>query len=414
MQSRLQRNEFWFVLSIPVINAIAANTTGFLPNTALNPGAIRGLIIGLFSIYFIFNRLTKSSLNSFVLFYLVYFFILVILSSNFFFSLDLYLKLFIGVMMLPIGYYYFNTPEKISLLLKSFFVALVIYIINIAISNTFKLGSSDYLDDSFYFGTGRVNITKSLLLLVFFAPLTITFKRNKLLTTLIFILGLLIALIGIKRSVLLSGFIAFVIYAYFKRNKTKLIKASIALAIFVSLILIAFPSYIDTFLARFEAREERIEVTDESLEEEARYNETFQVTNEWLNGSIKHKLIGSELFNDRYYYNTHRMLHTDYMIILNGAGIVGIVLWFLIYVLIIYKKNKYYKYLKNDNLYREMNALFYMFLSAQIIMSVSSTVYAIDIRSIFFLYWGAMISIMRTRYIELTTNRNVNNEMVYY
>lgn len=408
-----KKNQYLFVLLFPIVNALAANTTEMFPGSFLTSGSLRALIIGTFTLFFIKNNLSNYKLNLFILFYLSYFLILSLLSSNIPLSLTLYFKFFLGVIMFPIGYYYFNTKDKIGDLVKSFLIALLIYLVTILISNIFKLGSSDYLADSFYFGTGRVNITKSMLLLILLAPITLHFIKRKLIVYLIYILGLIITLIGVKRSVLLSGLSSILIYTYLNRTKTYLVRGIIYLVFGLTLTILIFPSLSDIFLKRIEARNERIYITDDSLDEEARYNEVSQVINTWQTGSIFHKAFGSELFNDRFFFKTNRILHIDYMILLNGSGIIGIILWFLIFWLIIKEKNKYYKYLKNDEFFNKMNSVFYMFLAAQMLMSISSTIYAIDIRSIIFLYWGAMIGTMKTSYFELK-NFNYNLSLRRY
>ncbi len=55
-------------------------------------------------------------------------------------------------MMLPIGYYYINSIRKLEILLRVLFVILLLHLLNIAIANIFDLGTSDYLDQTFYSG----------------------------------------------------------------------------------------------------------------------------------------------------------------------------------------------------------------------------------------------------------------------
>lgn len=395
------KNQYLFVLFIPILNSIAANTTEIFSKDLLSTGFVRALLLGVFALFFIAKKYSVNRVNIFLLIFLMYFLILSFLSSDLILSFTLYIKLFLGVIMFPIGYYYINSKDKILALMKVFLIVLVIYLINILISNILKIGTSDYLEDSFYFGTGRVNVTKAMLLLIIFTPLTLSYLNNRFLLYLIYFLGTAIAIIGIKRSVLLSGLSSLLIYSFLNRKKTYFIKGMLALTFGIIVFIIFFPSLTDIFLQRLDARNERIYVTEESLSEEARYNEVTQVIETWQKGSIKHKIFGSEFFNDRSFFKTNRILHIDYMILLNGSGILGIFLWFLTFWIIIKEKNKYYRYLKNEEFFDIMNTIFYMLLAAQLLMSISSTIYSIDIRSIIFLYWGAMIGTMRTSYLEL-------------
>jgi hypothetical protein len=166
-------------------------------------------------------------------------------------------------------------------------------------------------------------------------------------------------------------------------------------SILILVILTSFPSITNLFSSRYEARSERVEFSDSTLESEGRYDETKIVLASWISGSFKHKIIGTEVFNDRVFYNSDRMLHTDYMIILNGSGIVGFFLWFYLLFLIIAEKKKYYKKLKRIVLFKEINAVFWVLIVTQLLLSISGTIYAIEVRSLLFLIWGALIGTMR-------------------
>jgi len=387
---------YWFFLSIPVINAIASNTTEYFTSDILNTGNLRALLIGLFAAWFVFTRLPNENLPRFVLFYLAYYFILVLFATDRLTSGNLYLKFVLGVIMLPIGYYYINSIARLELLLKILLITLGLHILNIIIANFFRLGTSDYLDETFYFGAGRVNITKNILILVIMMPVTMLFiRRYRKAITAVYIIAFLITVIGIKRSVLISAAAGIVTYLAVKQRFTLLLRTVAAIAVLLIVMMFVFPDFIDLFRSRFEARGERVELSEETIETEGRLSETETVFSAWRTGSFRHKLIGSEVFNDRLYFDTPRMLHTDYMIILNGSGLIGLFLWFYLFVRIIREKNRYYRGLKNHILFREMNAVFWVLLVAQIVLSVSGTIYAIELRSLIFLFWGAFFGTMR-------------------
>src|SRR5690606_7141708 len=132
-----------------------------------NTGNLRALIIGIFAAWFMFTRLPNESLSRFTLYYLGYYFLLVLFSTDRFTSGNLYLKFLLGVIMMPIGYYYINSIARLEVLLKILLFTLGLHILNIIIANIFALGTADYRDETFYFGAGRVNITKNILILVF-------------------------------------------------------------------------------------------------------------------------------------------------------------------------------------------------------------------------------------------------------
>ncbi len=388
--------QFYFVLAIPVINAIASNTSEYFSSDILNTGNLRALIIGLFAAWFLFTRLPNENFSRFILFYLGYYFILVLFATDRVTSGNLYLKFFLGVIMMPIGYYYINSIARLEILLKVLLFTLGLHILNIIIANIFALGTSDYLDETFYFGAGRVNITKNILVLVFMLPVTMLFiKKYRRAVLILYIVAFLITLVGIKRSVLISAGAGIVAYLAVKRRFSLLMRTIVITSVFILIMVVMFPGFVDLFRSRFEARGERVELTEETMETEGRLSETETVFRGWSAGSFRHKLVGSEVFNDRLYFDTSRMLHTDYMIILNGSGLIGLVLWFYLFYRIIKEKNRFYRVLRNHILFREMNAVFWVMLVAQLVLSVSGTVYAIELRSLIFLFWGAFLGTMR-------------------
>lgn len=327
---------------------------------------------------------------------MVYFATLVLFSTDKLHSGNLYLKFFLGVMMLPVGYYYINSIERFRWLVKILFVTLLLHLVNIAVANIFDLGTSDYLDQTFYFGAGRVNITKNILVLVFMLPVTMLFaKKYRKAVLTVYIIGFMIAIIGIKRSVLISAVVGVITYLLAKQRVTLLFRSVLIVAGLGLVMLLAFPRFVDLFRDRFEARGERVELTEETLETEGRVNEVGTVFKAWSSGSFKHKVIGSEVFNDRLFFNSKRMLHTDYMIILNGSGLIGFVLWFYMFARLIREKNRYYKYLRNHILFRELNAIFWVLIMTQLVLSVAGTIYAIELRSLIFLIWGASLGTMK-------------------
>jgi hypothetical protein len=393
-----------FLLAIPIINAIASNTTEYFTVSAINTGISRAAIFALFSFYFILHDYPGTRLGRFFLLFLLFYAILVLWSSDMLYSAIMYIKLFISVIMLLVGYRYINNFQKFRSLILVLFFALILHIINIFISNIFDLGSSDYIDETFYFGSGRVNITKSIISLVILAPLTIIlYKKYKWYLIIVYLIGFVVAMIGIKRSVLLTGISSVIIYALIMRGRSALVKGLSGFGILLIMVLAIYPKYWDIFLTRFESREKRIEISEETMESEARYKEIQNVLDTWINGSIRHKLIGSDIFNDRQFFNVNRMLHTDYMIILNGSGIIGFILWFFSFWVIIKSKNQYYRQLKNFEYFRQLNAIFYMYLASQLLISISGTIYNVELRSTYFLVWGAIIGTMRGEAIKIAS-----------
>lgn len=401
---------FKLLLLIAPINALANVTVNYFPPGTLNPGTIRAIFIIVFVALFLKKGFLINKLNVFVVLSLFYWGILSVFSSSPSSSLYLYVRLALSLLMIPVGYYIIDSIPKFKLLNLSYIVAMFAIIADISLANVFGYGTSDYIAETFYYGSGRVNITKPLIILVFTAPvaLFLTQRKHRYWLIFLFSLGLIYSLVGIKRSVLLSAISGSILYLLLSPFRMKIIKSA---GLIYILLITVFSFFLDTFFVRLDARGERVFVTEESIDEEARFNEYNEVLKSWKTGSLKHKLIGSEFLNDRDLFRTDRMLHTDYMIILSGSGIIGITLWLLLFYMIIQKKSVYYIHLKRDVFFRELNAVFWVIIVAQLIMSISGTIYDLTLRSFVFLYLGSILGLMKGQAIAIYSVEETGNSI---
>jgi hypothetical protein len=387
------KQQFSFVLAIPIINVIADSTQNYFNQGLASPGYIRALIILIFIIIHFKDFYKNNSLNFLILISLIYFLILGFFSSDFSYTQSVFLKYFIASMMFPIGFYYFRNKDQFRSLIKILMRMLGIYVFFLLISNIFFLGSSDYLDESAYFGASRVNVTKAMMILVMLSPLSFRFETNKAMRRLnifIIVVGIIFILLGVKRSAVLGLFLGYFIYFMLAPQKTKLTKG----IFLVGMILFLTSSlYYDTLIQRIEARREagRFDISQAS-EKESRIFELRATMDAYRNGSLPHKLFGSEFFNSKAYFKTTRMLHTDYATILNGAGMVGLILFLLIYFFILRQSFYFRRRFKSDPEKQDIMAVSIVLVIAVMITGISGTVTAVGLRSIAFLFWGASFS----------------------
>ena len=392
-----------FVLFIPILFAIAENTTGYFSGGTLNPGTIRGFITAIFLIFFLTKFYPNDTINKTILFFVFYYFFLCFLSSNYSESFYGFFKFSIAMFMFPLGYYFINSYELFQKLNKFYFIALCFFLLNIIVANIFNLGTSDYLADSFYFGAGRVNITKIMLIVLFASINLITAlneKQRKFFIA-ILIISAFVTIVGIKRSVLLSFGAGAIFYLMFNRLKLGIFRIISPVVLGILLTILIYPNAINIVESRFMAREDRIGLDEEIIESEGRVDEVSLVIKSWVEGSVFHKIFGSELFNDRAFFNSRRMLHTDYMVILNGSGVLGIVLWFVILIQIFVKGQRFLKSFDKDLRFPFLKATFYSIIVSQLFMSISGSIQGIGLRSYILLYLGAIIGTMRGEYIRM-------------
>lgn len=401
------RQQYYFALSIPLINVIANSTHGFSPRGIFSPGYVRTYLI-LFFIFLYFNKFYRNNrLNNVILITLIYYFILGFFSSDFTYSQSVFLKYFMTSMMLPIGYYYFNTIDRFKKLLNVYIAMLGVYLFFIVLANIFGLGTSDYAEETIYFGAGRVNMTKAMMILVLMAPLTLKFEKNRtrrIIYTIIYIISLIFILLGVKRGAILGLTIGSLGYSYLLPNKTKVIKTAVVLG---TILILASPLYYDTLIKRVSSRQEagRFDV-EQAKEEEGRFIEFYQVTERLSKGDIVFKLFGEEFFNSPALSKTGRMLHTDYMSILNGSGIIGLLLFLMIYFIILRNALYYYKIFKYHIYYREIAITVLAILFAVLVVGISGTVTSLGLRSIVFMFWGASLSVLNEKVKMIRSNQH--------
>ena len=185
-----------------------------------------------------------------------------------------------------------------------------------------------------------------------------------------------------------------VIYAQKSPKSLRTIGIFIA---FASAMYLAYPLYAESLEIRLSARQERIDnVMEGNVEEEGRVTvELLPVIAYYLKSDVIHQLFGTEMFNDEFMYQTKRMLHTDYMIVLNGAGAIGVLAYFSIFLIMWTEKQKYYKHVRSRRLAQELNAVFIALFAVSFIVAISGSVYDISLRSVFYLYCGGIVGVFR-------------------
>jgi hypothetical protein len=385
---------FNFVILLPIINAIATLFTGFFAeDSIMNPGVIRGLLIVFFSIYFFIKRFPHYSLSSkFLFFFLIYTFLLCAITNNPKVSLNTYMKLYVSTVLFLLGCSYPRSDQFLKKISITILIYLGILIINFLISNYFKIGVSSYkgAENELYFGNTGINLAKLISAIILMAPVFLTFfenRKQKMFIRILIFMGVMYILFAFKRSAILGLVIGYFIF-FITNNDFKKNTKQLATILFV--LLIFYPVYYDQVKDNFNSRKEAIYLNDEeNLEKQARYQETQDVMNAFEHGSLKHKLFGSELFNDREFFQVRRMLHTDYMNILNGTGIIGSIIFFLTYFFI-YRELKF-----NRAVLKSKDARLYFSVGLSLIVGLifygfAGTIMSIEPRGTILFFLGAI------------------------
>lgn len=393
-----------FVLFLPILNALATIFTSYYSGASLNPGTIRGAIIVAFSLWFFGQRFVKMRwITRWAYLNIIFFLGVCLFSSNLGVSMNSFLKYYVSYVHLFIGIYYGRREGFIRRISISVLVMLSIYLIDFIAANIFNYGGSSYsgVENVLNFGGLGVNLAKSIaVILMIFPFFFIVFQGNRARLLLYSLVGLslLFILFAFKRSAMLGTILGFVILIILYPSKGKLLKFGLGL---LSISIFAAPLYVPQIMDNYRAREEAINLsTTENLEKQARYLEYFRVTDAWIDGNWKHKLVGSEMFNDRAFFKVNRMLHTDYMTILNGGGVIGLFLFIGSYVsLILYFSRAYMSGM--GRVAKVYSSIIIAMTLAMLIFGVAGIIHGVEPRAIYFLIAGSFVSYHERRQFEL-------------
>jgi hypothetical protein len=390
-----------FALFIPLLNIAAMLTVNEFEAGTFNPGTIRAAIILLFLIFILTEKTPNLTSIKLVYIYLSFLFIASTLSTDIYLSLYRYLKLFISTMMFIVGLIMIRSSADFMRLNRVYLNVLIICSLYILYANIFNYGSSDYLAESFYYGSTRVNITKVMAVLLLIVPIsfaTISKKSPRIYYSVFLFFALVAVIIGMKRSAILGLSLGYIIYFFLTPDKNRLAKSIVSLAI---ILLISTPIYLDTLTDRYEVRAKRrtFDVQTEELENtEARYREYLMVMNDFERRDIITALFGTEAFNDLYYYRTNRMLHTDFMLLLSSSGVIGLLLHIAILLIIPFELLGIKpKRQSQKKIFKEVYAVNLALLACLFILSIAATVHSIEIRAFALMYMGASISFLKIR-----------------
>jgi hypothetical protein len=399
---------YYFLLILPLINAAADSTIYYFVEEdkegGLHPGIIRGIILLIFILMFGYKRITKDKPNSYILIFLAYLFVLTLLSSDVRFSfLSGYIKWFIPLMMFPVGIYFFKTYNQLITLNKLYVWGAFLVCINLVVAQITGFGISAYVEKSFYTGGAGVGITNQLALILLTYPFLVRMRskfsvRARWLMWLVGFLSLVFVLVAMKRAGIISLLAGTIIYLWLTQSKVRFIRYFFIIILFFYLV---FPFFQSILAERYNARMKQME----NIENEARYQEFFFVIKEFRDGGITQKLFGNEVFNTgeffgKKYFHTNRMIHSDMSSFFYGAGLVGILLYLVIYFLLYREGIHYRKLLKQGQIDRELFAIYFAILIAVFLISASGSG-TIGERCLVFLYLGAIIGVSKGRVKEI-------------
>jgi hypothetical protein len=335
---------YYFVIFIPVLNAVADVTVHYFKDigeSGFHLGLIRGALLVMVHILFTIRLLPNMRISWILLLFLIYLLAISLLSSSLqvtFFTG--YLKWFSALLLFPLGYITIKTEAQLLTLLKSFLVAGLIILVNLLVAQYTQYGMSTYVEGSFYTGGAGVGIANDLAFICLLIPLFFLyrgyFKRKGLTVIAIaFFVFLLLILLSMKRAAILGFTLGFLVYFITAPRRTRVIKG---ILVFLILFVVFMPLFDTLLTVRVNARLNKMT----EMEDEARYKDVVNVIQEFSEGTLSHKLFGSEMFNSQQFYGPkyfgrNRMIHGDFTSFFYGGGVTALLLYLmLLYELMIF------------------------------------------------------------------------------
>lgn len=401
----------FLVLMVPPINSIATVTTNFFPPSTINPGSIRFFFLFVLLLFFYVKYYINTQENSRILLFTIYLLFLGFLSANISETFSRFPKAIMPMLFFPVGFYLFRNIESLRKLNFSFLISNLIFIMSFLAANLFGFGDRGYGGETegvLYFGTAGVNLAKPIVLLLLLVPFYLKITTNTLMKYFILavsVLSIIIILLAVKRAAFLALGMGILGYLIFTPRKGRFIKT---MAIASALLFVLSPFFADKFFEGLQVRETQFDfASPEFNEKEARFDEFEIVKRKFIEGSLKHKLFGTDLFYDTYLFPDRRNIHVDYFAMLYGAGIIGL-FWFVYIYWAILKG--YLKFNSKEMLFYEGRATVLALILASLGISIAGSIYDVNLRTIFFLYTGAMVGWAKYTLLDKTIKRKLEPE----
>ena len=377
---------------------------------------IRALSLLALLFFFLIRYSYNNKYYSVGILFSAYILITCLFSTDIIRSLSITFKVVITVLSFGIGFNFFNSFNRLKSLNNSIIIMLVMLFLNFVISTIFDIGKDNYtgdndflagnLDDSWNIYTYALLITP-LIFLQYENQ-----SRKKFLIQILAFTNLVIMTLSLKRIAFVGVVIGGLIYTYFNFNLFKNFKS---LVIILLILVATFPIYESILLKRFDARSNRFE--EGALESEARYLETGFVWSEIANfKNPLRDLFGLEGFKSVGNYADgkfgERNLHIDYNLIVNTVGVVGLILYLLIFGQFF---NLRYQLRNAKNkippkLFKPLNGVFWAFILTQFVTSFAGQMYMTTFRMIIYIYLGAILGIMM-RYSRESKEQNIDKKI---
>lgn len=362
-----------------------------------------------FIVWFSTKYSTKTPIAKLIFIWIIYQICLLPFSSDIVRSVSLFIKDNIPFVFFIIAFRLGSNNLNFHKLYKVTLFILIAFIVNTLLSTfVFKLGGqyiADYEDDDFSTG----NIYGSALTIISYGILLVpvlqhyVHKKRRSILFIISVVSIIFLVVSLRRTTVILLVIGFGVYLFSMRRY--LAKIVFYVFLFSSLVAISFPLFEGALLKRYDVRSDRFE--EGSLEKEARTIETLLVFGEIFSFTdIKYSFFGREIYNSPGNYadglfGPDRMIHVDYTNIANGQGIIGLLLYILIFIYMLSDFLKYKKSIRSQSIdFALISSSFVVFWISILANSLAGGMHAITHRSFALVVLGLLLGFFKSHSIS--------------
>lgn len=389
---RLKKN---FIVLLPIFNVILDTSFNYFPTLGIVTFFRPMVYLVLF--LFVYKKITYNPITKPFYLFFGYTLILVLFSSQIFYSFKGYMQVFISMMCFIIGFIYFTDRGKLNSLNKVALAVMVFTVFSSVMGYVYGIGTIlEYTakENPETIGLLRSFGTYSAAVVIGILPLVLSSFRKPFWRWIVFgsaIAVYVFILLNVRRTAIGIPIVGLLTYAWFIPNKSKIFSGLIVAAL---VLFVLSPFYFDTLSTRYMVREESGRFDEDFYKTEGRFVENISVFSDVFafNDPIR-SFFGSQIYaSGREDEGNIRMYHSDPASLLAGTGIIG----FLLYVYLLVKVFNFRKRFKNFSSphFRLYKATFYSLFYILLFVSLNGSLLVVTMRTIIFLFLGAILSLM--------------------
>lgn len=402
MNKKKQVNSLILIISINIIFDVI---TGVLFSKGGTISLVRAFVIYSVILYNIINKPMILKYNIYIVLLIFQTVILLFVSNDFAYAIRYSSKVFASMLLYLIAFDSFTKSEDIVKLSKSIVLIYAVLIFNYIISNVLNIGVDVYSSGGDFLNGNLYDSWNTFTYALIYSPLVLssTIRRKRLFYLYFIIIILLIILVMSMKRTAIAGIILSVLiyYAYGVKNRSSKYNKVIIVSLLV--LLFASPLYMDKIENRFYTRSDKMNI--QSVSQETRYAEIDIIVAEVFNSeNMLRMLFGDQAFNSPYNYANgaygNRQLHVDYFVLLHGNGLLGLILYLMVFYTIFRDHKRYFNYVPKDKMGLILKPLFISLFLVQFLTSFGGQFYGITFRSLIFIGLGAINGYSKCMYSQ--------------